>query len=719
MENKKKANNWKIILAVFIILSSVLTLSANLRILTINVWSGLDYKGTLRMGEYEKKEQRKARFKLLVKQIKQIRPDIIFVQEANPVAGYSSKLAQALGFDEIHQVCIGGIKFGPLGIPSNLKEGNAILARPELNLKKYDVWKLSGSFGIYGDVITIHFNESILTIVGKIVIDSIPIYLVNVHLVYSPSEDPGLLNSYKELLTKGEISKEEYMKGLNKCSSKNRQRKNEVRRLLKCLSKLPPGSPVILAGDFNATPGSPEIQMLKNPEKRDIKFFETFSHEKSELKFTWSPITNKNIKLSLKIEETKGDLKNGYERLSALFERREKKIDYIFLSHHFHPENVCDSRIVLSSTENGTQVSDHYGVFSEISLENVLKVSPKEEITVKSVSKPKFEFFPIIMWDTDIGFGYGLKMFYLNPLKLNESFDLVLFNSSKGERWYRFVFSWPDLELRQGKIYPLSFDLLVDYDKWIKNSFFGIGNEPVFGDREYYTREPFEINLALSRGFSTKMVGQVGVRYKTIRNFNFEEGSHLSNIPPEINQSRATFTSIFTNLRYDTRDSFINPARGLVLQGEAEFAIKTKFSNVQFSRISTLFQYYSILFYPKTVMALRLWVQSLFGEELPIQVLLPVGGNRTIRGYPQDRFLGKSSAVINAELRFPIFWKLGGILGFDAGKVWNSLSEIDLPGWAINPTFGLRFYMSNFIVRVDIGLGKDSTGLYFNFGHIF
>jgi outer membrane protein assembly factor BamA len=261
--------------------------------------------------------------------------------------------------------------------------------------------------------------------------------------------------------------------------------------------------------------------------------------------------------------------------------------------------------------------------------------------------------------------------------------------------------------------------MIVDYDKWIKNSFFGIGNDSKFEDREYYTREPFDLNMVLSRGFSTKLVGQVGIRYKTVKNSNFQEESRLFNTLPEINRSRATYHSVFTNLRYDTRDSFINPSRGLVVQWEAEFALKTKFSNVKFSRISAMFHYYSVLFYPKTVMILRLGIQNLFGEDLPVQVLLPVGGNKTLRGYPQDRFLGKASAVFNAELRFPIFWRIGGVVGFDAGKVWNSLREINFTRWATNPTIGLRLYMKHFLARFDIGFGRNSTGMYFNFGHIF
>lgn len=110
---------------------------------------------------------------------------------------------------------------------------------------------------------------------------------------------------------------------------------------------------------------------------------------------------------------------------------------------------------------------------------------------------------------------------------------------------------------------------------------------------------------------------------------------------------------------------------------------------------------------------------GLFGDDLPSQVLLPLGGNRTLRGSPQDRFLDKSHLLVNAEIRFPIVGSLGGVVGLDLGKVWPSLGSIDVREWAANPTIGLRYYMKTFVVRMDVGLGADATGLYFNFRHIF
>ena len=83
--------------------------------------------------------------------------------------------------------------------------------------------------------------------------------------------------------------------------------------------------------------------------------------------------------------------------------------------------------------------------------------------------------FPILMYDSDIGLGYGAKAKFVHYLSQKESFDLILFNSTKGERWYVFTFSIPDTEVRQGKRYALSFDMKAEYNKLLKSYFFGIG----------------------------------------------------------------------------------------------------------------------------------------------------------------------------------------------------------------------------------------------------
>ena len=704
-----------ILLTAFFLSDSALSQQKSLRLLTINVWSGLDYVGSWRMGEYESADRREIRFQLLLAQIRQIDPDVILLQEANPVSQFAARLSDSLSFDQIHQVCNAGIKFGPIGIPSNFKEGIAILARRSLDLKPHDVWKLSGSPGLYGDILSIHFDESIFSIVGKIRVGETLVYIVNVHLVAAMPIDSALGRSFSAYRDKEELSAQEYESALQEWHEKAVCQTGEIVRLREGLSELSANIPVIVAGDFNATTDSPTLKNFLS----DGRFFEVIDPLSPRESTTWDPRINENIVFSTRILDARGDTVAPYGRISALYDAVTRKIDHIFLSNNFTREDVSPSRVAIESSMSNVHASDHFGIAADIRMDRVAVSSPKELSTVTPVNESTIEPLPIASYDSDTGIGYGAKAFLLNQLGLNESFDCVFFNSTEGERWYRLSFSLPDYELRQGKVFPLAFDLLVDYDKWIKNSFFGIGNSSRFTDREYYTREPLEISLAVSRGFSPLFVGQGGFRFKTVRNFNFADTSTLVHLAPPASASTATYQSLFISARYDSRNSYVNPTLGSVVQCDAERAIHTSPGNFQFTRLSVSLQNYSILFYPTTVLALR-WVgQGITGENLPVQVLSSVGGNNTLRGSPQDRYLDKISAVANAELRFPIYWRFGGVVGLDAGKVWNRLGKVDLVRWATNPSAGLRLHMDTFVVRLDVGFGKETTGVYFNFGQIF
>ena len=81
---------------------AVTTPSGEIRILTINVWSGLTYKGFFKMGEYEHHPDR--RYELLVSEIRNLDPDILAIQEANPLPYYVERLAADLNYQAIYRV---------------------------------------------------------------------------------------------------------------------------------------------------------------------------------------------------------------------------------------------------------------------------------------------------------------------------------------------------------------------------------------------------------------------------------------------------------------------------------------------------------------------------------------------------------------------------------------------------------------------------------------
>jgi outer membrane protein assembly factor BamA len=329
------------------------------------------------------------------------------------------------------------------------------------------------------------------------------------------------------------------------------------------------------------------------------------------------------------------------------------------------------------------------------------------------------EFLPFASYDTDAGFGLGVKVFALNHFRSMESFDAILFWSSKGERWVRLVFSIMDFELRQGTEYPLAFDVTADYDKWINYKFYGVGNTSSYDAQETYMREPLELTVQASRGFTTILVGAAGFRYRMITNVDISPTGQLAALPPAENQGRATSLGLKFSLRYDSRNSTIHPSSGLVLLAEGEAAPRSFAGNVGYGRYLGSVSWYRIVPVLQTVLAARVSLEGVTGDDLPVQMLMGIGGTRSLRGYVQDRFVDRIAAIANLELRIPLFWRMGGVLGFDAGKVWRTPGELDLARWPCNPVVGLRLYMDTFVARADVGFGKETTGFYLNFGHLF
>jgi len=108
-----------------------------------------------------------------------------------------------------------------------------------------------------------------------------------------------------------------------------------------------------------------------------------------------------------------------------------------------------------------------------------------------------------------------------------------------------------------------------------------------------------------------------------------------------------------------------------------------------------------------------------------------LGGGRTLRGIPRNRYVGKGLFLWNAELRWcaadfsvagrPLHMVLSTFV--DTGRVW---ADGLVPGEFFSDLHtayggGIRFGMGeNFIAGVDVGHSSESTAaIYINTGYIF
>jgi outer membrane protein assembly factor BamA len=346
----------------------------------------------------------------------------------------------------------------------------------------------------------------------------------------------------------------------------------------------------------------------------------------------------------------------------------------------------------------------------------VLVSVPNSFAQEEEVNSTQFNAFPIFMYDSDIGFGFGGKTILKNKYRKQEAFDLTAFASTNGEQWYAFQFSAPDYEYRQGKKYPLSFDFRIEWDKLLKTNYFGIGNETEDNDFQFPS-EYFRFAGILGRAFSRIWIVELGYQFSHYSVYGYDpEWGTITDETPGAGQSNVS--GIITSLRFDSRDSHINPGRGLRLLLKINLSDNHLGSDWNFSSYRLETNFYKNLSGTKHIFAARFWTQQISGSA-PAQELSMIGDGWTARGYKAGRFLDQAMVLVSAEYRFHIISKYGGVLFSDAGRVAPKLESMSFQNWHSNLGWGLRYYLETFVVRFDMGFSEEGTRIFFNFGQVF
>ena len=322
-----------------------------IRILTINVWSGLTYEGTFAVGHYP--DEPEIRYKRLLEGVRQLGPDVITIQEANPLPGYAERLARDLDYRMICHVALGGIRFGPVGVPTNLREGDAILVKKPATLVDLGVGRLAGC-GIVSNWFTFHTGEITQAILARAVLNGKPIYIYAVHLHSGPFPGPQLRASAEQL--SNQLPEPELGKALKAVNEDVDRRGREMAALKAFIGKtLPADAVAVIAGDFNTTAESGELAPLL----ASGRWTDSFSLKNPDSRgFTWDPPRNPNFRPSKPSSRP-------YNILKSLHENSPARIDFILLNDRFPPGTIRESRVVLTPLD-GVTASDHYGVLTTI-----------------------------------------------------------------------------------------------------------------------------------------------------------------------------------------------------------------------------------------------------------------------------------------------------------------------------------------------------------------
>jgi outer membrane protein assembly factor BamA len=248
------------------------------------------------------------------------------------------------------------------------------------------------------------------------------------------------------------------------------------------------------------------------------------------------------------------------------------------------------------------------------------------------------------------------------------------------------------------------------------DKFWGLGNNTDDKTSESYTFTQFYINPQLYRKVYGSLFLGGGLDFQRVFDIQYNSGGYFDQDKVLGVSDRSSYSvfglSLFIN--YDSRNHAYVPDRGGLFR--VRFSnFDTRFgSDYNFRTVEIDFRKF-IRVTKKSVFAIQSFNTFNFGDT-PYRNLAILGGNSMMRGYYAGRFRDQKFAGVQAEYRFPIIGRFGGVAFAGLGQVANSFGDFAFD--KIKPSIGtgiraavLRKEKLN--LRFDIAAGAGGALNYY------
>jgi outer membrane protein assembly factor BamA len=174
-------------------------------------------------------------------------------------------------------------------------------------------------------------------------------------------------------------------------------------------------------------------------------------------------------------------------------------------------------------------------------------------------------------------------------------------------------------------------------------------------------------------------------------------------------------------LTYDTRDSRVTPIRGSFGEVFVEGAARTLGSQAAFVRYGLEGRLWWPLFDARLVTVTRGLCGWVEGAALPFFELSALGGDTTLRGFGDHRFLDMGHILLNIEERIRTFTftyedihtTLDLAFFVEAGQVFHTWTELSTKNVQAVSGVGLRLVVTaKLVAKVDIGFGREGIAIF-------
>ncbi|QIC14579.1 BamA/TamA family outer membrane protein [Providencia vermicola] len=269
----------------------------------------------------------------------------------------------------------------------------------------------------------------------------------------------------------------------------------------------------------------------------------------------------------------------------------------------------------------------------------------------------------------------------------------------------------------------------IDHDQWrlfisgtlnnIPTYYWGKGYAAGKNDhnKEKYHSQEFQITpQALYRLADATYVG-LGWQFSSINASAPDEGAKRY-FQQAIGGRSVINSGISAYFSYDTRDFLPNAHHGQTFEAIYTYFSPSLGSDTRFQSTQLQYAYYHEIT-EKTVIALDNYARFTTGE-VPWNQLSLLGNTNRMRGYYEGRYRDNNIFTTQLELRHKLDWRHGVVGWLGTGTMSDSPSELGEGHWLPTVGVGYRFeFKPRMNVRLDFGVGRNSTGFYFQVGEAF
>ena len=351
-----------------------------IRLLTYNTLHGLEPSG-LTVKANESKDARQARLDLQFRQLSAIQPDVMLLQEVNPLPEMAERYVAAmkgygLEYRAVHQVDACGVRLAPgLAVVPDLNNGLAVLAKAPLKVRKVEGLKLSGGFGRCDDYAGFQTGELRYALIAEVENPNTgrKLLTVSLHLHSGIERNAFFIQKLNDAVNNGKARREDVEAIVSAMEQDQERRLGEIRLLIKEIQKLYATETylgVLVGGDFNFEPDDPEYREL---EKAGLKDTYAMASPETEV---YSLDPQRNVIAGEGIREVPSALRDAMRRLPESQQQKvlegyqkgvsqARRVDFLFLMRRPSDQQMGCFRQELFGESGGVSVapgSDHYGV---------------------------------------------------------------------------------------------------------------------------------------------------------------------------------------------------------------------------------------------------------------------------------------------------------------------------------------------------------------------